>query len=111
MKKNLLFVCSANLNRSPTAETLFKNSNGYRAKSAGIFGGINRVSQDLIDWSDVIFVMSEKEEGHLTFLKKNFNLEGKKSYDLDIPDIYSEGNLELIDALKEKLSHYLTGKV
>ena len=111
MKQNLLFVCSANLNRSPTAENLFKNSNDYSAKSAGIFVGTNIVNQDLINWADLIFVMSEKEDGHLTLLKNNFNLDGKKVYDLDIPDIYYEGDPELIGTLKEKLSHYLTGGV
>ena len=106
--KNLLFVCSANLNRSPTAEGLFKDSNIFSAKSAGIFSLDHIVSQDLIDWSDIIFVMSEKEDGHLTLLKNNFNLDGKEVYDLDVSDIYDEGDPELVRILREKLSHYFS---
>lgn len=65
------------------------------------------MSQDLIDWSDIIFVMSEKEDGHLTSLKNNFNLDGKEVYDLDVSDIYDEKDPELASILRKKLSHYL----
>jgi predicted protein tyrosine phosphatase len=51
--------------------------------------------------------MSEKEDGHLTLLKNNFNLDGKEVYDLDVSDIYDVGDPELARMLREKLSHYL----
>lgn len=107
MKRNVLFVCSAHLNRSPAAESLLKDSSIYNARSAGILSLDNSVSQDLIDWSDIICVMSEKEDGHLTLLKNNFNLDGKEVYDLDVSDIYDVGDPELVRMLREKLSHYL----
>lgn len=55
----------------------------------------------------MIFVMSEKDEGHITLLRNAFDLHGKTVYDLDIPDIYNENDPELVRVLKEKLSHYL----
>jgi len=51
--------------------------------------------------------MSEKEDGHLTSLKNNFNLDGKEVYDLDVSDIYDEKDPELASILRKKLSHYL----
>lgn len=75
------------MNRSPTAELLFSNSIFYEAKSAGIGRNpVVRISQGLIEWADVVFVMSEKEDGHLTLLENLFNLEGKLVCNLDIPD-------------------------
>lgn len=52
--------------------------------------------------------MSEKEDGHLTLLKNNFNLDGKEVYDLDVSDIYDEGDPELVSILRKKLSHYFS---
>lgn len=108
MERNLLFVCSANLNRSPAAEQIFKDSQVYKARSAGIFSLDNFVTQDLIDWSDIIFVMSEREEGHVTLLRNNFDLDGKEVFDLDVPDIYEKNDPELTRILREKLSRYLS---
>jgi len=108
MKKRLLFICSANHDRSPTAEMLFKDSEKYEVKSAGIFPfAVKQVNQEMIDWADIIFVMNEEEDKHLTFLKENFNLEGKEVDDLDIPDIYKREETKLIELLQNKLASYL----
>lgn len=112
MKQHLLFICSGNLDRSPTAEGLFKNSGKYEAKSAGIHSDAKvRVSQKLIGWADMIFVMSEKEDGHITYLKNGFDLQGKPVYDLDISDMYDRDEPELITLLRQKLSIYITESV
>lgn len=55
----VLFVCTANLQRSPTAEDLFQKRNGvWQTKSAGgmPFLGRNLLTQQLIDWADLIVV-------------------------------------------------------
>ena len=102
--KHLLFICSGNVNRSPTAESLFLNSRFYKAKSAGTDqNALVKVSQDLIDWADVVFVMSEKEDGHLTFVENNFSLKNKPVHDLDIPDAYDTNDPELICLLRKKI--------
>jgi predicted protein tyrosine phosphatase len=107
-KTKLLFVCTGNRDRSPTAEDLFRNSKEYEAKSAGTHAfAAQRVSQELIDWADKIFVMSELEDQHLTFLETNFNLTSKAVYDLDIPDRYERGSQELINLLASQLPRYL----
>ena len=107
-KKRLLFICTANQQRSPTAEELFSDSEKYEAKSAGEFALLGtQITQDLIDWADVIFVMSEKRDGHLSFLRKHFNVKGKEIYDLDIPDMYIRNDPKLIELLIKKLSSHI----
>lgn len=109
MKKHLLFICSANFDRSPTVEMLFKNSTRFEAKSAVILANaVKQVDQELIDWADIILVMSEKDEKHLTFLRDRFNIEGKEIYDLAIPNIYQREDPELIKLLKKNWLNILS---
>ncbi len=107
-KKKLLFVCSENLNRSPTAESLFKNNKKYIAKSAGlgIFAHV-QISNHSVDWADIIFVMDEEFDKHKTRLLERFPDSEDKIKVLNIPDIYPKNNLDLISILKKKLKDYL----
>ena len=55
---NLLFVCSRNRLRSPTAEAIFSGMDGYEVLSAGTSPDAETVvSGDLVEWADTIFVM------------------------------------------------------
>ena len=108
MKRHLLFICSGNVNRSPTAESLFLNSKFYEAKSAGTDQhAVVKLSQYLIGWADVVFVMSEKEDGHLTFIENKFSLKDKLVCDLDVPDNYDTGDPELIGLLRKKIAEFM----
>ncbi|MFB3813961.1 MAG: phosphotyrosine protein phosphatase [Terriglobales bacterium] len=104
----LLFICTGNRDRSPTAEDLCRNLDGYEAKSAGTSSfATQTITQELIDWADKIFVMCEAEDRHLTFLKSRFKLGNKDVYDLDIPDQYERGSERLKRLLWVKLAPYL----
>lgn len=108
-KTKLLFICTANINRSRTAEDLFKDSDEYEVQSAGFIWhslGGQVVTQKLIDWADKIFVMDEERGCHLTILKRKFNTVGKRIYGLDIMDIYSRNNPTLIELLKSGLAGF-----
>ena len=84
------------------------NSRFYEAKSGGTEqNAVVRVSQDLVDWADVVFVMSEKEDGHLTFIENNFSVKDKLLYDLDIPDAYDTNDPELIRILRKKIEEFM----
>jgi predicted protein tyrosine phosphatase len=108
-KTKLFFVCTGNRDRSPTAEDLFRNSKEYEARSAGTSAfAVRRVTKELIDWADQILVMSELDDGHLTFLETHLNLKGKAVYDLDIPDRYGRGSQKLINLLAARLARYLS---
>jgi len=107
-KRKLLFICTANINRSRTAEDLFKNSDKYEAQSAGfmmISGTSGQiVTQELVNWADNIFVMDEVRDGHLRKLKSGFDVTGKQVEVLDIQDMYDRGNFILVDLLLSKLA-------
>jgi len=103
----LLFICSKNQWRSPTAELLFKNHAIHQARSAGTSEKARiKVNEKLVDWADVVFVM---ERRHKELLKQRFSVAvaGKQLIMLDIPDEYPFGDEELIEILKEKLAGYL----
>lgn len=104
---NLLFICSKNQWRSPTAEALFKNHALHQARSAGTSDRARiKVSSKLIDWADVIFVM---ERRHKQLLQQRFGdvLTDKKLIVLEIEDNYKFNDPELIDMLKVALAVYL----
>ncbi len=104
---NLLFICSRNQWRSPTAATIYKNVQGVDARSAGTEPSARvRVSEKLLYWADIIFVMEQK---HKTRLKGNFSniLEGKEIVVLDIPDEYQYMDEELEVMLRDCIDPYL----
>ena len=114
---NILFICTANKQRSPAAEELVnktkynkenKDKQKYEkhyAKSAGIHPlAPIQVTQESIKWADKIFVM---ENIHKEFLLKNFKVKENKIIVLNIPDMYEKNSPELVNILKEKLDAYL----
>jgi len=83
--KRVLFLCSRNKLRSPTAETVFANYTQLEVDS----GGLSKdaavcVSEDQIEWADIIFVM---EKIHRERLNKQFGslLANKRVTVLGIP--------------------------
>ena len=60
---NLLFVCSENILRCPTAEFVFSQYDGVDAIGAGTNSDAETtVSGDLIHWADVVLVMESLTE-------------------------------------------------
>jgi len=103
--KRVLFVCTANIDRSPTAEDLLKNVEGFEVQSAGVwFNARRRISKELIDWADIIFVMEDFHKEVIMTLKPDAD---KKIVVLNIPDIYLRNDPELINILKVKLAEFL----
>ncbi len=102
MKQKLLFVCTANLQRSPTAENLVKNSDKYKAKSAGTnILSEKPINSQSIKWADKIIVM---ERNHKKIILKIYpEAKNKEIMVLDIPDIYIKNDPKLIRILKNKL--------
>ncbi len=103
----LLFICSLNQWRSPTAEKIFEGLSGYVAKSAGTETGARiKVTEGLLGWADYIFVM---ERRHAERLKSKFSeaLAHKKIISLDIPDHLTYMHPELIELLKDRLSEHI----
>ena len=97
----ILFVCAGNVDRSKTAEEMFKNIKDVEAKSAGTsIVATTPLSKELIDWADKIFVMEDEHQKAVLKL----NPEARKKVEcLDIPDRYCHGQPELKRLLMEKL--------
>ena len=86
--KRVLFLCTANKLRSPTAEQVFATWPDVEVDSAGLAADtIVLVSTEQIEWADIVFVM---EKVHRARLSKRFrrHLDGKRVICLDIPDEY-----------------------
>ncbi|MGA2250958.1 low molecular weight protein tyrosine phosphatase family protein [Terracidiphilus sp.] len=103
----VLFICSANVLRSPTAEAVFSRYEGIEASSAGINADAETpVSADLIEWADVIVAM---EQHHAQFLQERFGylLRRRRVAVLGIPDRYDLMDPELVQLLKDKVEPQL----
>jgi predicted protein tyrosine phosphatase len=104
---NLLFVCSANRLRSPTAEQVFSTWPGIETDSAGISSGASvLLSSEQVDWADIIFVM---EKTHRTKLVRQFrrHLKNKRVICLDIPDNYAFMDPVLVQTLENRVGRFL----
>ena len=100
MKQNVLFICSRNQWRSPTAEQLYRKHPMLAVRSAGTSPNARRtVSPDDVIWASVILVMEEK---HKSRLKAQFGrlLDGRAVHVLDIPDDYKYMDPELVEQLE-----------
>lgn len=101
----LLFVCSSNLDRSPCAESLFKDSKEHDAKSCGILPHAEIVmSKEGLDWADIVFCM---EHEHKQFIFENFLESIGKVRVLGVGNEYSRGDEGLEQVLREKLKEFL----
>jgi len=101
--KRILFVCSQNKLRSPTAERIFTHVNGLIVASVGLdHDTALKINADYVAGSDLIFAM---EKSHEMKLKRRFKryLSGVKVVCLDIPDQYDYMQPELIKMLWEKV--------
>jgi predicted protein tyrosine phosphatase len=107
--KNVLFVCSQNRLRSPTAEAIFADYPGVSVSSAGTNSDAeNPLSRELVAWADTIFVM---EKTHRNKLQSKFRAELKTArvICLDIPDEYEFMDEGLIRLLRAKVTRHLPG--
>lgn len=102
----ILFVCTANVDRSKTAEIHFSKSQPrIEFKSAGTSENYTRVAnstfitQDLINWADIVVCMEEK---HAVFIQQNFNL-SSSLYTLALDDVYTFNSPELIKKLESSV--------
>lgn len=80
-------------------------SDWYQARSAGIDPlSPTPVQEELLEWADLIFVMSERDDGHASYLYGRFGVSEHKIIDLDIPDRYAREDPELLLLLKERIA-------
>ncbi|MGL5020088.1 MAG: low molecular weight protein tyrosine phosphatase family protein [Luteolibacter sp.] len=107
MKKRILFLCSQNKLRSPTAEAVFAGHPAVEVDSAGLNNDAEvPLSEEQVEWADLILVM---ESTHRSRLNRKFgkSLAGKRVVVLNIPDDYDCMDPVLIDLLKKRCAPYI----
>ena len=105
--KNVLFVCSQNRLRSPTAEQVFASHPGIEVSSAGLNNDAeNPLTPELVAWADIIFVM---EKAQRSKLQRRFKagLKNVRVICLDIPDDYEFMEEPLVHLLKARATRHL----
>lgn len=107
-----LFVCSANRQRSATAERHFSERNDHEFDSAGTNHkmcdryGTQKLDEDMLEWADHVFVMEEK---HRDIIRKHTDGRYDRKIEvLGIRDVYKYMQPELIEILEEKCGGYFT---
>ena len=93
-------MCSRNKKRSKTAEEIFKGRHGIIVKSAGTEPSARiKVTEGLIGWADIIFVMEKK---HSDILRQRFPdlVVSKPIHCLGIPDEYEFMDEDLVAMLE-----------
>ena len=107
MTVNLLFVCSKNKWRSPTAEAIYRNDPRINVRSAGTSSSARkRISAKDHVWADLILVMENKHKKIITSQYKSRNL--PSIIVLDIPDDYQYMSEELVAMIKSSTEEILS---
>jgi len=103
----ILFVCSANIDRSPTAERIYSGRSDFEVKSAGVSEyALTPVSSKLIKWADVILCMEDKHKQKVIKIYSAI-LMNKIVDSLDVPDIYKYMDNNLVNIIREKTDVWL----
>ncbi len=107
-RERILFVCTANLDRSPTAEALYAADGRYEVRSAGTapFATVP-LDRELLLWADRVFVMNEAEDCQRTWIRLRFPDVQRPIVDLDVPDRWARGDPRLVELLRKRLQPHL----
>lgn len=103
----ILFVCTANKLRSPTAEDVFRGWPGIEVISAGTNAEAPRpLTKELVASADMIFAM---ENHHRERIRKKYKERPSddRIINLHIPDEFERGDPELIGLLRSKVEQRL----
>ena len=103
----LLFICSRNQWRSPTAEAIYQTDPRVEACSAGLSASARRrVSEKLLRWADLVMVMDRAQkqrlEDQFPTIFHDLHVEV-----LDIPDDYSFMAPELVSLIRDRVEPLL----
>lgn len=104
---HVLFVCSRNQWRSPTAEQVWRRHPALSVRSGGTSPNAKHpVTASDLAWAEVIFVMEDKHKSRLLAEYRQI-LEDKPIHVLDIPDKYRYMDAELVDLLRQSVGEIL----
>ena len=107
MSSRVLFVCSRNQWRSPTAERVARRRSGVATRSAGTAASARRrVNRGDLAWADLVLVM---EDEHLRRLRADFPelIRDTATRCLQVPDDYGFMDPELVAIFERALDDLL----
>ncbi|HRG49334.1 MAG TPA: phosphotyrosine protein phosphatase [Leptospiraceae bacterium] len=106
-KRNILFVCSGNRDRSPTAEKIWQKEESLSVRSAGTSkDAVREVTIEDVQWADIIIVMEKKHEERI-ITKFTRAIKYTEMHVLDIHNDYKFMDPELVEILKSKVNTVL----
>lgn len=98
--RRVLFLCSRNRLRSPTAEQVFGTWPNLEVDSAGLADDAETVlTAEQLGWAELIVVMEASHRRRLQ-ARHRARLKGKRVICLDIPDRYAFMQPELVALLQ-----------
>lgn len=106
-RRNVLFVCTANQQRSPTAEKLYRNDRRFDVRSAGTSRLASReIDESLVRWADIVVAM---EAHHAQAIRERFPIASRDTrfIVLDIPDIFQFMDSTLQREISERFEQKL----
>jgi predicted protein tyrosine phosphatase len=107
-RERILFVCTANIDRSPTAQDLYRRDERYEVRSAGVSPhAAVPLTRELLLWADRVFVMNEREDQHRTLIRMRFPEVNRRVVDLDVNDRWHRNDPELVALLLKRLRPHL----
>ncbi len=99
----VLFICSANRDRSPTAEQVFRDVPGWVVKSAGTESYAEKqMTEEMLGWADRIFVM---EGRHWESVLEMCPSCREKTTVLGIEDEFSRNSAKLVAKLIPRVAN------
>ena len=105
----IVFVCTQNKLRSPTAETIFRDHPGWEVASAGTDRTAETpLTRDLLEWADVAACMQKQHRDWIRGKIKGA-LSDDKILILGIPDDYEYMDPELVALLTRLVPGRLDG--
>lgn len=106
-RTNVLFICSQNRWRSPTAEKIYERDQRVSVRSRGTSSNAHRTVRHAdIHWADVVIVMEQK---HKQRLRADFPnaFAAKQVHVLEIPDEYRYMDPQLVEILEAAIDPLL----
>jgi len=106
-KTRVLFVCSHNRVRSPTAEQVYRGRADLEVRSAGIaeYAAVP-LTDELVEWADLVFVFSKRQQ-RIIEARFRDGSDGKRLVCVTVPDRFEYKSPKLISKLTGKLLPYL----
>lgn len=105
----VLFVCSANVDRSPTAEKVIRETYpDIETKSAGTSYYANAyLNKEFLQWADVVLCM---EDWQVKFIQRKFRelMTGKIIDCLNIPDKYEYMDSWLVSKVESSFNEWFS---